>query len=225
VRAGVLDERAGAQRREHVRRRPGAAEQAEHGATAPRPALAAGRRDAVGHDADRATGRSREHQCGDQHRRRRAHQRRGQRDRAESGDDDVDQRRVPSRADRDERRAHGDIEDRAGRKGQPGRARRHAVAVQPSRDQQLRGSAQRAGDHQRAGPCDHPPIAQQAPDRQAARIGVGVHWRHPVRSPGRPHQRDAHDRARRGDQRERQRAGGPGGQQAPERGADHRAHR
>jgi hypothetical protein len=225
VRAGVLDERAGAQWREHVRCRPGAAEQAEHGAAAPRPALAAGPRDAVGHDADRTTGRSGEHQSGDQHRRGRAHQCRAQCDRAESGDHDVDQRRVSSRADRDERGAHHDVADSARREDQAGRARRHAIAVQPTWDQQLRGAAQRAGDHQRAGPCDHPAIAQQTPHRHAGRLGLRARRRQAIRPPGRACQSEAHDRARRGDQGERQSSGGSGGQQTAERGADHRAHR
>jgi hypothetical protein len=238
VETRVLRERPRTQRGEHVRRRPRAAEQPEHGAPSP---LALGGRarsgDAIGDDVDRPARRRGEHQRGDQHDRRRAHECGHERDCAEPRDDRVDRRRVAARSERDERTAHRDVADRAGREGKADRTRRHTVAMQPARGQQLSDAPERPGHDQRSGPREHAPVAQRAdragPPAGRLRRRPTRLWRLPARPrrwrlgrrAGGQRERAAHDQAGGRDQGERKRAGRAGDEHPPERRADHRAHR
>ena len=227
MRAGVLGECPRGQRREHVRARPGTAEQPEHSATAARPAPTTRAGDAVRNDADRPARCGGEHQGCDEDDRRGAEERRGERDRAESGDDDVDQWRVAAGADRDERGAHHDVADRAGGEDEADRAGRHSVVVQAARDQQLGHPAERTGDDERPRARDHPPVSQQ-PHHRDPRCALAIGRAHPVRAArraGRQHQRDRHRPRQEGDERERHCPRGARHEQAAESRADHGSHR
>jgi hypothetical protein len=231
VETRVLRERPRTQRGEHVRRRPRAAEQPEHGAPSP---LALGGRarsgDAIGDDVDRPARRRGEHQRGDQHDRRRAHECGHERDCAEPRDDRVDRRRVAARSERDERTAHRDVADRAGREGKADRTRRHTVAMQPARGQQLSDAPERPGHDQRSGPREHAPVAQRAdragPPAGRLRRRPTRLWRLPARPrrwrlgrrAGGQRERAAHDQAGGRDQGERKRAGRAGDEHPPSAG-------
>jgi hypothetical protein len=158
MRALLLGECAGDERREHGCRAPGAVEQAVDRAA--RPIRSCGQ--PVGHDVDRAARRGGEHQRRDEDHRGGADECRHQRDRAQEGDDRADRDRVRAGPEPHEHGTRGDVADRAGRECQPGRARRDPVDAQVPSDQQLSDPRQHAADPQRAHAGRQPPIPAAA---------------------------------------------------------------